>query len=92
MQPVPFPRYADAPNMILLWTTEEAMPVLIGIVIGVINGSLILPLLIGVGITTMFRRFRETKPDGHILHLLYWHGLMKAQGAPNPFLRWIYPA
>lgn len=92
MQNVPFPRFADAPNMVMLWTAEEVMPVFLGVIIGVINGSIFIPLMLGIGITTVFRRFRETKPDGYILHLLYWHGLMSAKGAINPFQRRILPA
>jgi conjugal transfer pilus assembly protein TraL len=43
--------------------------------------------------TKLYRRFRDGRPDGFILHAIYWVGLLptKAKTIPNPFIRSYLP-
>ena len=49
--------------------------------------------LLGLVTTKLYRRFRDGRPDGFILHAIYWVGLLptKAKTIPNPFIRSYLP-
>ncbi|TOF20049.1 conjugal transfer protein TraL, partial [Vibrio parahaemolyticus] len=49
--------------------------------------------LLGLVTTKLYRRFRDGRPDGFILHAIYWAGLLptKAKTIPNPFIRSYLP-
>ncbi|MFT0213086.1 type IV conjugative transfer system protein TraL [Pseudomonas sp. F1_0610] len=51
------------------------------------------PILLGLVTTKLYRRFRDGRPDGFILHAIYWAGLLptKAKTIPNPFIRSYLP-
>ena len=93
MKRIPLPRHADMPQLILMWTIDEVVPFMVLFVIGILTDYVITCCLIGAGLTLAFRRFRDSKPDGFLLHYLYWHGLpvLKGTAAINPFQRWILP-
>jgi len=92
--PVRIPRRIDDPPHLLLWSMDELVPLLFCMVLGVMAGSLGPCLLIGILITRGYRKFRDSKPDGYLLHLLYWVGvftLSKAKSMKNPFIRKYLP-
>jgi conjugal transfer pilus assembly protein TraL len=87
------PRHVDLPQLILAWTIDEILPVLVLLVVGIVTDYFFTCLALGVGLLTLVRRFRESKPDGYLLYWLYWHGLLPltARTAINPFQRRIDP-
>ena len=89
MSAVEIPAAIDDPPLILLWPADEMMPVLIGLVFGVVSGNAFLFTAGGLLLTRVYRRFRNGHPDGYFLHLLYWYGVMpsKAFSVPSPFAR-----
>jgi conjugal transfer pilus assembly protein TraL len=41
----------------------------------------------------LYGRYRKIRPDGFVLHALYWAGLLPLAGStcPNPFIRRFLP-
>jgi conjugal transfer pilus assembly protein TraL len=93
LEPVEIPRYIDEPPHVLLWSADELAPVALGLVIGMLTGNALVLTLLGLAVTKLYRRFRDGRPDGYMLHGLYWSGLvpMKVLGAKNPFTRSYLP-
>ena len=84
MSAVEIPAAIDDPPLILLWPADEMMPVLIGLVFGVVSGNAFLFTAGGLLLTRVYRRFRNGHPDGYFLHLLYWYGVMPARAFSVP--------
>jgi len=93
MKPVKIPRRIDEPFHLLLWSADELLPMLIGLVIGIVLGKALPCFLIGLLITNLYRRFRDNHPDGYLLHLIYWSGIIitKSRSFKNPFIRRYLP-
>ncbi len=87
MEPVQIPRLIDEPPSVLLWTTDELAPIMLGLVVGIFTGNVLLLTAGGLAVTSLYKRFRDGHPDGYLLHMLYWIGLMptKARTIRNPF-------
>lgn len=93
MQPVKLPRMIDEPPNILMWNMDEAMPMLLGMVAGFFTGHLMPFLMGGMAITWAYSKFRDGRPDGYLLHLLYWAGVMPTRSLtmPNPYADHYFP-
>ena len=87
------PRHVDMPQLIIAWTIDEVLPVVALLILGIFTEYFFTCLIAGVGLMQVVRRFRESKPDGYLLHWLYWHGMvpMNAPSVINPFQRRIDP-
>ncbi|MGE0383527.1 MAG: type IV conjugative transfer system protein TraL [Gammaproteobacteria bacterium] len=87
------PRHVDDPPQLLLWSADELVPVALGLVIGILVDRLLLLVALGLLTAYFYRRFKDQRPDGYLLHALYWHGLLplRGRGAVNPFRRVFYP-
>lgn len=73
MEPVNIPSYIDDPPHFLLWSADEMAPILLGLVIGIFTGNALVLCLLGLVTTKLYRRFRDGRPDGFILHAIYQH-------------------
>lgn len=94
MKKVIIPRRIDDPPHLLLWSADEFAPMLIGLVIGVVIAKALPCFLLGLAVTNLYRRFKDHHPDGYILHLAYWAGLVptgKTRSMPNPYIRRMLP-
>lgn len=93
MEPVRIPKRVDEPPHFLLWSSDELAPMLLGLTLGTFVGSALTFLLIGALLTNLYRRFRESHPDGYLLHMIYWGGFLptKAASFKNPFIRSYVP-
>ncbi|EWY36151.1 conjugal transfer protein TraL [Skermanella stibiiresistens SB22] len=92
MDVIDIPRRIDAPRRLLLWTTDEVVPVAVGVMVGITVDRLLLCAAIGFVFVRFYRRFRDGRADGYLLHALYWAGITKPKGHsfPNPFVsRWL---
>ncbi|WP_295386103.1 type IV conjugative transfer system protein TraL [uncultured Thiodictyon sp.] len=83
------PKYVDDPPHLLLWRIDDLAPIVLMLVVGILADRLSLFLLIGVLLVRFYSKYRESRPDGHALHALYWFGLLPITGrtTPNPFCR-----
>lgn len=93
MNPVRIPQRIDDPPHLLLWRADELTPLLLGLLLGMLLRQLLLCTLAGCLITHCYKRFRDHRPDGYLLHLLYWLGcyLSPAPSFRNPYLRRYLP-
>ena len=93
MDPVRLPNYVDEPHQFLLWSADEIIPLLSLFVMGVIFENIIIFTAIGFVLTSFYRKYKNSRPDGFLLHMLYWIGLVpsKARTLVNPFIRRFLP-
>jgi conjugal transfer pilus assembly protein TraL len=93
MEPIEIPHYVDDPPHVLLWSAEELAPVAMGMAIGMVAGQAMLLTVLGLAVAKIYRRFSDGRPDGFILHWLYWHGFIpcNARTTPNPYSRRFMP-
>lgn len=93
MKPVRIPRRVDDPPHLLLWSADELVPMLLGLVIGIVIQKALICFLIGLAVTKLYARFRDNHPDGFLLHIIYWCGFLhtKARSMKNPFVRQYLP-
>lgn len=93
MEPIEIPRYVDDPPHVLLWSAEELAPVALGMAIGMVAGQALLLTVLGLATAKIYRRFSDGRPDGVILHWLYWNGFTPTSNrtAPNPYIRRYMP-
>lgn len=78
-------RYLDDLPQIAFWELDEFLPVYLAFGVGVINGSLFTTLVIGVIISKVIAKAKESKIKGYFIHQLYWYGFFKMKGFPNPY-------
>jgi len=93
MEPIKLPRDLDKPQTVLFMTAEDLIIFSILFVIGMMLSHPFPFGAFGLGLVFVFRRFREGRSDGYLLHVLYWIGLLPVKGKSvvNPFQRTIYP-
>lgn len=93
MEPVRVPTEIDTPYQLLLWSSDEFVPFMFFLVLGNISGHVILGAIVGAVIGHLYKRYKNTRPDGYLYHLFYWYGLGKARGIShvNPFKREFLP-
>ena len=93
MHPLPLPESIDDPITLLLWRADEFVPMALVLMAGMLVGQVLASLLIGLITVKCYRKYRDTRPDGHVLHALYWVGCLnsRARSIPNPFIRQFLP-
>jgi conjugal transfer pilus assembly protein TraL len=93
MKQVEIPRYIDDPLHFMLWQADEIAPIGIGLFIGFYAGSPLLFAAIGAVMVHYYKKLRDSKPDGFVLHYLYWHGFVpsRSKSIPNPFVKKYLP-
>lgn len=91
--PTQIPRHVNLPQQIFFWSTDELIPFSVLFIVGMVTGMLLQGLLAGVALMVFLRRFRDSRPDGYLLHRLYAWGLLPVKGnaALNPLHRRILP-
>jgi conjugal transfer pilus assembly protein TraL len=94
MQALRMPRALDEQMYVLFWSADELLPGLFIFIMGVLINQKLLCLLVAIVVTKLFRKLKEGNPDGFLLHLGYWYGLIsgkKAYSMPNAFIREFIP-
>ncbi len=92
MQPVPLPREVDEAEVFLLWTADEAIPFILICLVGFMLDQLLVSAVVGAVCVKLFRKYKESRPDGFLLHAAYWFGLVpiRRRTIGNPFVREYY--
>ena len=93
MKPIRIPRRIDEPPHLLLWSADELAPMLLGLTIGMMIGKAFICFFVGFVISHFYKRFKDNYPDGYLLHLLYWGGLLmkKTPSLKNPYIKRFLP-
>ena len=87
------PKTLDQPITLLIWSADELVPFSAVVLIGMLMGQFFIALVVALGVTRAYRRFRDIHPDGYLFHVAYWYGFMpiRSRHFPNPFIRTFYP-
>ena len=93
MDQIRIPTEIDTPHQILLWPMDEFVPFMCFLVIGNLVGHLIIFCLAGGVLGHLYRRYKNTRPDGYLNHLFYWVGFKGKKGLTfvNPYKREFLP-
>ncbi len=92
MPPQPIPKYIDDPPRILLWRSDDFLPLAIGMLAGVLANQFLICMAIAFVSVRFWRRHRDNRPDGYVLHLMYWWGAMQLKcRSPNAYCRSFAP-
>ncbi|MFC0179533.1 type IV conjugative transfer system protein TraL [Thorsellia kenyensis] len=70
MKLIDIPQHIDEPPHFLFWSADEVAPLFIGIVFGILTGQALTLTVIGFLITKVYRRYRDGRPDGYLLHAI----------------------
>lgn len=91
MPPFNLPQGFDATPSLLLWRLDDLLPLVLMLLlmVGILADRLLVFVLLGLALTRLYGRFRDSRPDGFARHWAYWHGLVPcaARSYPNPFSR-----
>lgn len=93
MKSLKMPRNLDDQIMVLFWSADELLPGFAIFIVGVLINQKLICFLFAWAITKIFRKMKEGRPDGFLLHFIYWWGIMgaKSRTFPNPFIREYLP-
>ena len=72
MEPVKIPDGIDEFPNVLFWRLDEVFPIGVGLIAGVLLAQLTICLVVGLVLARIYRRFTDNKPDGYLLHAVYW--------------------
>lgn len=88
-EPIKLPRTIDDPPEILLWSSDEMIPMLFCVCVGIFINHFFIMTFIGVILWRALRRYKNSRPNGFLMHILYWFGmpLGKSPILANSFLR-----
>ena len=88
-KPHPIPGTLDQPPIIFLWSVDEVAPFALGTVFGVMLGQIVIFMVLGIGLSMIYRKARDQRPDGFALHILYDWGVpvLNDRMFPNPYQR-----
>ncbi len=73
-----FPRSVDRQMLFLNWEIDEIASALIGLVFGISIQSVV-PILIGVGMSFLYMRTKETTMENFLVHWLYRRGVISSK-------------
>lgn len=74
-QEIRLPRTLDDPPEILLWSSDELVPLMLCIGIGLFIDHFFIMLFVGIVMWRVLRRYKDSRPNGHLMHALYWVGM-----------------
>lgn len=83
------PRHVDEPPVMLMWTSDEIGAFFLLFITGFMLEQVIISLILGYFAVKLMRRFKNTKPNGYLIHILYWVGVSVSESRtlPNPYDR-----
>ena len=83
------PRSVDDPPIMLIWSADELGAFFTCFIIGFMIQQVLIMAIIGYFFVRMIRRIQNTKPNGHLIHLMYWFGVpfTETRTLPNPYER-----
>ena len=93
MQETKIPIRVDQPPYLLLWSSDECMPVVFGFGIGLLIGQAFICTTVGIIVAHFYKKFRDMHADGYLMHLLYWYGFgfCRSKSMLNPFIKRLIP-
>jgi len=83
------PRHVDEPPIMLLWTSDEIGTFFFLFIMGFMVEQIFIAIICGYFAVKTMRRFKNTRPNGYMVHMMYWVGvsISEARTLPNPYER-----
>lgn len=69
------PRYIDEPPQILWWEMDEAVVVMLCMILGIAINKMIHLTIVGLVAGYLIGKMKNTKQEGYLHHLAWWHGI-----------------
>ncbi|QXP89487.1 type IV conjugative transfer system protein TraL [Methylococcus capsulatus] len=86
------PNYLDDPEQVLLWEIDEFLILSTLFAVGLMINYLAVCLFVGYLLMRIYRRSRDSRGNGFVIHAAYWFlgiGAGGSHSVPMPFiLRW----
>jgi conjugal transfer pilus assembly protein TraL len=77
------PNYLDDPAQMLFWEVDEFLILCVFFGLGIAAGQLSLMVLASLVLVRVYRKVRDRRANGFLIHLVYWHTGLGAK-AENP--------
>lgn len=83
------PTHIDDPDVFLVWSSDEFVPAIALIGVGIMTNQLSLMFLVTFLAVKLYRRHRDGHPNGYILHWLYSIGIFGSETRTirNPYCK-----
>ncbi len=86
------PNHLDDPAQMLFWEADEFLILSTLFGVGLAVSQLATLVVLGLALLKFYRKVRDRRPEGFMLHALYWHAGVGAKdenpgSRPNPFIR-----
>lgn len=94
MEPKRIPNQIDDPAILMFWSQDEFIPIVVVLTFGFFSGWLTTSFLAAWLALKAFRRLRDGNPRGYFFHWFWWIGIggaKKARTIHNPFVREFRP-
>ncbi len=94
MKPVIIPSLIDDFPQVMLWSVDEIVPVMLGMLAGVLLNQAVLGLLFGLIIAKIYKKIKAGKNDGFLAHLLWRYifiQIFKGKAFVEPLLKRMKP-
>lgn len=87
------PKSLDGPQQILLWPMDEFAIVAVIFGVGIFVKQLTIAIVVIFAFLKLYRKFRDGRQAGYLLHFLYWLGFSGHEtfAVRNPFVRRYIP-
>ncbi len=77
MKEIDIPRYVDSQYQVFFWEIDEIAPVVMLMGLGIMTDTLTYMFFAMFVFMKFFSKFKHHHLDGVLLHMAYWHGLLK---------------
>ena len=93
MQPIEIPTRLDDPQQLLLWSADEIVPMILGLLFGMMIEKAFICFCAGYAVTHLYRRFRDNHADGFLIHIFYHFGFEfgTSKKLVNPYIKRFFP-
>ena len=90
MNPVTIPATVDELPQVGFWELDEAVFLLLGLVVGTLTGAMFTGAIIGIVLASLFSKYKANKNRGMLFHTMYWYGMIPLKGmwCDNSFKRY----
>mgnify|MGYP002679723497 CR=1 FL=1 len=93
MKEIYIPTRADQQMYVLLWSSDQIMPVIFGFGFGILLEQVFICTMVGIVIAHFYKKFRDLHADGYLYHFVYWYGcgFPRSKSMINPFITRLIP-
>ena len=89
------PNYLDDPAQMLFWEIDEFLILCVFFGVGIVAGQLTAMVVFALVLVRVYRKVRDRRPNGFLVHMVYWHtGLGAKTENPGslvlPFIRRVF--